>query len=140
MTLFSEDKEGAFAATALAGNIGAQIASKFKVFLDYSHRRIILEPNATFAEPFERAAGGLRLYAEGPTYRTFRIKNVLEGSPASEAGLQQGDIISAIDGRPASALTLSRVNEMFERPVSYKLTVRRGEQVLNVSLTPRKLV
>lgn len=140
VTLFSEDKEGAFANSALAGNIGAQIASKFKLFLDYSHNRIILEPNATFAEPFERSSGGLRVHAEGPEYRTFRIKNVLEDSPASEAGLQQGDIISAIDGRPASELTLTKVIEMFERPVSYKLTVRRGEQVLNVSLTPRKLV
>jgi hypothetical protein len=140
VTLFSEDKDGAFATTALAGNIGAQIASKFKVFLDYGHDRIILEPNSTFAEPFERASGGLRLHAEGPTYRTFRVKNILEDSPASEAGLQQGDIISAIDGRPASELTLTRVNEMFERPVSYKLTVLRGEHVLNVSLTPRKLV
>lgn len=140
VTLFSEDQEGAFADSSLAGNIGAQIASKFKIFLDYSHSRIIFEPNATFAEPFERASSGVRIHAEGPEHRTFRIKNVLEDSPASEAGLKQDDIISAIDGRPASELTLTKLNEMFERPVSYKLTVKRGEQELNVTLTPRKLV
>lgn len=140
VTLFSQDKAGAFASSALAGNIGAQVASKFKIFLDYSRERIILEPNATFAEPFDRASGGVRLQAEGKDYRTFRIKNVLENSPASEAGLQQDDIVSAIDGRLASGLTLSDLNEMFERPVTYKLIVRRGDQVLKVTFTPRKLV
>ncbi len=138
--MFSEDKEGAFADSSLAGNIGTQIASKFKIFFDYGHSRIIFEPNVTFAEPFERAAGGVRIHAEGPEYRTFRVKNVLEDSPGSEAGLQPNDIITAIDGRPASELTLTKLNEMFERPVPYKLTVRRGEQMLNVTLTPRKLV
>jgi len=140
VTLFSEDTAGAFADSALAGNIGAQIASKFTVFLDYSRNRIILEPNATFPQPFDRASGGVRVHAEGPDYRTFRVKNVLENSPASEAGLQQNDIISAIDDRPAATFTLTKLNELFERPVPYKLTVRRGDQVLNVTLTPRRLV
>lgn len=140
VTLFSQDKAGAFASSALAGNIGAQVASKFKIFLDYSRERIIFEPNATFAKPFDRASGGVRLVAEGKDYRTFRIKNVLENSPASEAGLQQDDIISAIDGRLASGLTLTDLNEMFERPVTYKLIVRRGHQTLKVTFTPRRLV
>jgi len=140
VTLFSEDTAGAFANPSLVGNIGAQIASKFKLFLDYSHNRVIFEPNATFAEKLDRASAGLRIHAEGSDFRVFRIKNVLEDSPASEARLQPGDIVSAIDGRPASELTLTKLNEMFERPVTYKLTVRRGEQVINISLTPRKLV
>jgi len=29
---------------------------------------------------------------------------------------------------------------MFEKPVAYKLTIKRGEQTLNVTITPRKLV
>jgi membrane-associated protease RseP (regulator of RpoE activity) len=138
--MFSQDTAGAFADPNLAGNIGAQIASKFRLFLDYTRERIIFEPNSAFAEPFEQASGGLSLRAEGNDYRTFRIKTVLENSPASEAGLQTSDIITAIDGRSAAEFTLSRINEMFERPVSYKLTIKRGEQTLKVTLTPRKLV
>jgi len=140
VTLFSQDTAGAFADSELAGNIGMQIASKFKLFLDYGRSRIILEPAASFPEPFDRASAGARVHAEGPGYRTFRVKNVLDNSPASEAGLQPDDIISAIDGKPATDFTLTKLIEMFERPVSYKLTVRRGEQILNVTLTPRRLV
>jgi hypothetical protein len=140
VTLFSEDKAGALADTVLLGNIGEQIASKFKVFLDYSHERIILEPNATFAEPFDRSSGGMHIVAQGNDYKTFRIKNILDSSPASEAGLQKEDVITAVDGKPAAQLSLSELLEMFERPVAYRLTIRRGEQALQVTLTPRKLV
>jgi len=138
--MFSQDKAGAFANPDLAGNIGTQITSKFKLFLDYGHDRIIFEPNSSFAEPFDRASAGLRLQAEGGDYRTFRVKDVLENSPASEAGMKAGDIITAIDGRSAAEFTLTKINEMFERPVSYKLTLQRGEQVVTLTLAPRKLV
>ena len=140
ITMFSQDKKGAFASAALQGNIGAQILNKFKLFLDYGRFRIIFEPNATFADPFDRAVSGLRVQAEGKDYRTFRIADVLEDSPATEAGLKSNDIITAIDGKPIVELTLTELNEMFERSVSYKLTVLRGEQTLNVKLTPRRLV
>jgi len=46
VTLFSSDKAGAFASTEQQGNIGQRILSKFTIFLDYAHDRIILEPNA----------------------------------------------------------------------------------------------
>ena len=140
ITLFSEDKAGAFASSALVGNIGQQIAGKFRLFLDYSHQRIILEPNASFNEAFDRAFGGLSIVAEGKDYRTFRIADVLENSPGTEAGLQKDDLITAIDGKTAAELSLTRVLELFERPVAYKLTVQRGDRTLQVTLTPRKLV
>lgn len=138
--MFSSDKGGAFANEHLAGNIGAQITSKFRLFLDYGNNRIIFEPSAWFDEPFDRASVGLNLEAEGNDYRTFRVKGVLENSPASEAALQIDDIITAIDGRPAADLTLSTINGMFQKPVAYKLTIKRGEQTLNVTITPRRLV
>lgn len=45
ITLFSQDKAGAFAISEISGNIGAQIMSKFRLFLDYQNNRMILEPN-----------------------------------------------------------------------------------------------
>ena len=140
ITMFSEDKAGALANTELIGNIGQQVMSKFKIFFDYGHDRIILEPNQTFDAPFDRAFSGLSLQAEGPDYRTFRIKEVLENSPGAEAGLRQEDIITAVDGKPATEFTLTKLIEMFERPTPYKLTVRRDKETLHVTLTPRRMV
>lgn len=138
--MFSQDKSGAFSTASLAGNIGAQVTTRFKLFLDYSHDRIIFEPNAKFGEPFGRAAAGVSLVAEGNDYRTFRVQDLIENSPAAEAGLQKDDVITAIDGLAAAELTLSKVAELFERPVTYKLSVKRGEQTVKLTLTPRKLV
>jgi aspartyl protease/PDZ domain-containing protein len=140
LTLFSEDKSGAMATRALIGNIGQQIASKFKIFLDYSHERIILEPNSTFLEPMERLGSGMVLLADGPGHATIRVTDVLEKSPASEAGVQKDDIIISVDGKAASELNLTKLSEMFERPQSRKLAIKRGEQALQITLTPRKLI
>lgn len=140
ITLFSEDKAGALASSALAGNIGARVAAKFRLFLDYGRKRIIFEPNSTFAAPYDQSSAGMSLIAEGDDFRTFRIRAVLENSPASEIGLQKDDMIVSIDNQPAAEFTLSKLNELFERPVPYKLTVRRGEQTLQLTLRPRRLL
>jgi Aspartyl protease/PDZ domain len=138
--LFSEDKAGAFASRALAGNIGQQVASKFKVFLDYAHKRIILEPVSTFGDPFERAHSGMALVAEGKNYNIVRITEVLENSPASEVGLQKDDLLLTVNDKPAAELTITKLHEMFEKPAAYKITVQRGDQTLKVTLKTRKLV
>jgi hypothetical protein len=140
ITLFSQDKAGAFASDQLAGNIGARVANKFRLFLDYDRKRIIFEPNSTFAAPYDHAQSGISVVAEGGDYRVFRIRAVLENSPASEAGLQKDDIITRVNNQSAAELTLSKLNELFERPVPYKLTIRRGEQTLQLTLSPRRLV
>jgi len=140
ITLLSEDKAGAFANASLAGNIGAQIASRFRMIFDYGRRSIILEPSATFADPFDRAMSGIALRGEGSDHRTFRVKEVLENSPATEAGLAEGDVITSIDGVAASTLTLTAILEMLDKAVARELTLQRGEQVLKVTLTPRRLI
>ena len=140
LAMFSEDKGGAMANHELIANIGQQIAGKFKVFLDYSHNRIILEPNSTFADPMDRATSGLALTTEGTDHATVRVTDILENSPAAEAGLQKDDIVLSVDGKAAAELKVTRLGEMFERPGTYKLTIRRGEQTLQVPLTPRKLI
>jgi len=139
-TLFSQDKGGAFASSEFDGNIGGQILSKFTVFLDYGRGRIILEPNASFKDLINPASSGLKLVAEGSDYNTFRVEEMLEDSPATEAGLQPADVILSVDGHPAAELTLTTLLEILEKPVPHRLSVRRGEQTLQITLTPRRLI
>jgi hypothetical protein len=140
ITMFAQDAGGAFANAALAGNIGAQIAMRFRVFLDYGRKRIILEPSSMFDKAFDRAFSGLALRALGDDFRTFRVIDVLEDSPASDAGIQLGDIITSIDEMPASGLTMFRINELFDVARTYTLGIRRGAESLTVKLTTRKMI
>ena len=140
LALFSQDQGGAFANAALAGNIGATIASRFRMFLDYGRRRIILEPAATLTDPFDAAISGLALRAYGADHRTFRVHEVLEASPATDAGIAEGDVIMAIDGSVAATFTLSEIIDLFEKPVARELTMRREGRTFKTTLTPRHLI
>ncbi len=114
--------------------------NRFRVFLDYNRDRIILEPNSDFGKPYDRAFSGISMQAEGTDYRTFRITDVLESSPASEVGLRKDDIITEVNGTRAEELTLPKLNDLFERPTAYEVTIRRGSETVKVKLTPRRLV
>jgi hypothetical protein len=140
IVMFSQDRAGAFANPNLAGNIGAQIASRFRLFLDYGRRRIILETSPTFGDPFVRAFSGLALKTVPPGYQTFRVHELMPASAATEAGIAVGDVVVEIDGIPAESLTLSTLNEMLEKAQTYRLAIRRGGQLVNVMLTPRKII
>lgn len=54
----------------------------------------------------------------------------MDGTPAADAGLQPGDLISALDGEPISGLTLNDAVEKMRGEIgtSIKLTVIRGTQ------------
>jgi S1-C subfamily serine protease len=95
-----------------------------------------LEPNKTFGQPFAPAFAGAILEGDGNDYKIFRVTDVLQDSPASEAGLQKGDVITAVDGRPASELSVSEISEMFERPGFYSLNVQRDHISLHITLRP----
>lgn len=138
--LLSQDKAGAFANASLAGNIGQRIASKFKLFLDYERQRIILEPASTFQDPFDQAQSGMALTAEGADFSVLRVIDVLEDSPASEAGLLKNDQILKVNNKDAADLSITALGEMFERPATFKLTIKRGEKTMQVTLIPRKLI
>lgn len=73
------------------------------------------------------------LTPEGPV----RLAGVAEASPAQQAGLQAGDVVESFDGQPVRSTQQFRdlTQQHVQQPVT--LTVRRGEQALVVTLTPR---
>jgi len=66
-----------------------------------------------------------------------QIDLVLPNSPAEKAGLQPGDVVLAIDGKP---VFLPRFTETIQKNPEKELDflVRRGDRTLNIEVTPRK--
>ena len=137
--VFSRDTAGNAAGSATQGNIGEEILSRFKLFFDYAHHRIIFERNPTFADPFDRAFSGLRVEAEGPDYRVFRVKAIAPNSSGAAAGLQLNDVITEAAGIPAPSFTYAVLLDRLRRPDPLALAVERGGKTLAVALTPRQL-
>jgi carboxyl-terminal processing protease len=71
------------------------------------------------------------------------VTDVIEDSPASEAGLRGGDVILAVDGTPAAGKPLDQVSQMIRgsEGTSVVLTIRRAgqEAPLTFTITRRRL-
>jgi hypothetical protein len=141
IAVFSQDRTGVMASDAFSGIIGGEVLRRCKVFFDYSRQLMVLEPLAETPPSYEYDMSGLFLIAEGPDFRTFRVQSVMPGSPAADAGLKRGDIITAINDRSAQELTLEQVRSMFKQvDEEYRLDVKRGEQALQLVIKTRRLI
>ncbi|MEJ1968760.1 MAG: aspartyl protease family protein [Rhizomicrobium sp.] len=103
------DTGGAFADPTLAGNIGGGVLKRFVVTFDYGHNTMYLRPTAAPVDDldtYDRA--GTWFNIEGANYKVI---SVTKGGPADQAGLKEGDVIAAVDGKPAATLDLPALRQ-----------------------------
>jgi hypothetical protein len=123
----STDIVGSLALATFDVNLGGNILRDFTVIIDYPRKRLILEPNSDFRKPFASDASGLVLKAEGPDHRTFVVRALVPKSPATEARIQAGDIITTIDGSPVRKYALWELEEELKKSGRViDLKIKRG--------------
>lgn len=139
-TTFVPGNSGEEDTTDYAGLIGAEILRRFKVTIDYSRKQVVLEPNKHFSEPYEFDMSGMSL-TSSEDFKTFKVRTLVENSPAKEAGLRVGDIITAVNGKLTAVLTLEQIRRMFRHEGRrYSLSAKRGESVLPLKIKTRRLI
>jgi hypothetical protein len=136
----STTNEGAFASEDYVGNIGNRLLERFTVTLDYERRVIHLEPGAHLADParFLMLAADLARYGD-----TVRAAHVLPGGPAAAAGLEEGDEVTTIDGKPATGLDPDQLRARFElgKPGDHvTLTVSRSGKPKQLHVTLKTIL
>lgn len=78
----------------LGGLIGNDLLRRFNVILNYGSRDIYLIPNSHYNDAFDYSYSGIELYyIEGKII----IGDVARNSPAEAAGLQEGDVVVAVN-------------------------------------------
>lgn len=121
------------------GNLGTNSLRRFNVTFDYANKKMILEANSLFNEPFEFNMAGVQFTkTENGAYN---IDRVVPNSPASESGLKPNDIILEINGRSASEISYHDLSQLFEEEgeeVTLKIT--RGNERIEVKLRLRRLI
>ncbi len=88
------------------GILGNGALRRFNVTFDYSRAEMILEPNSRTAAPFEFNMSGMALQRSDDG--GFVVARVFDDTPASEMGVTAGDVIAAVDGRPAREILRRR--------------------------------
>jgi hypothetical protein len=115
----------------LAGNIGQSILGRFTEVFDCMHSKIYFEKAKNSDRPEVFNGAGLIFDSFG---HGLQVMTVLPGGPGAQAGLQTGDVITAIDGKAPS----DEVNSpLFLQPpgTELHLKVRHGSETRELSLT-----
>jgi hypothetical protein len=133
--------ENVYAGAGGVALVGGEILRRFTVIFDYAHGHMILEPNEHLKDAFLWDASGIVSLRLVPESGKFLINSVLQGSPASEAGLREGDLIQSIDGLSSDHFTLHQVQSIFLRVgAEHHLTVQHANLLRKVDLKLRKLL
>jgi hypothetical protein len=141
VTMFRLPGPGLISAPGTAGNIGCGVLRRFDVTFDYPKKRMWLAPNAAFNDPFETNMTGFVAQVQADSTRSMKVLWLQDDSPATEAGLAVDDVIEAVDGKSIAELTPVGVRELFQVPdKTFRLTVRRGDQRREVTLTTRRMI
>ena len=76
-------------------------------------------------------------YEEG----TITIVEAMENSPALEAGLQENDLITKVDGEEVTVDNVSEISDKIkgEEGTSVKLEIKRGEEEFEVEIERRRI-
>jgi membrane-associated protease RseP (regulator of RpoE activity) len=121
------------------GSLGSTLLHRFIVTFDYPKKRMILEPNKCFDDPFEFNMAGMAFTKTGKGQ--FRIERVVPDSPASESGLKVGDLITLINGQPAQQLKIDDFYLLLKNEgKEVSLEISRNGKKLEVKMKLRRLI
>jgi hypothetical protein len=101
---------------------GIDVLREFRITFDFSHSRVRFERSDDEGPIRSRSVRSLGigfLRKDGASI----VEYVLDDSPAARCGVQVGDCIETIDGRPVAGLSRAQRNEMLHDRTSLRLRV-----------------
>lgn len=124
------------------GILGNELLSRFDVYFDYNHGQMLLRPYRKHQQEFTMDRSGLVLFAYGPDFNRFVVREIIDGSPAADADFHTDDMILKIRGTSAKYFTLDAINQILQkRPgTRIKMVVQRGQEMLHKEITLRDLI
>jgi len=124
------------------GTIGSDVLSRFSVIYHYLDEVIYLRPNNKYANPFKFNTLGLRVFAMGEDLKDFYVSEVIIGSPSAKAGVQVGDQIIAVNGKPISSFKFSEINSIIRADprTKTKLILNRKGVLVEITVKHQRLI
>lgn len=98
------------------GNIGGELLRRFRITINYPEKYMSMKPvKRAMKEPFEHDMSGMDLRAKGADFREYYVDRVLDDSPASRAGLLEGDRLMFINSAAAKTLSMTEIYKLLQR-------------------------
>lgn len=122
------------------GIIGNYLLDQFRVVFDFPASKLLLKPLKRKLKPLSYDKSGLIIYAFGKDFRNYYIHHVIPGSPAAEAGILKGDVLTHLGIWPSRFYSLNGINNKFSgRDKDVTLTITRSGIKKQVRFTLRDM-
>lgn len=141
VTSLATQTKGGFADASYQGNVGGGILKRFIVTFDYNKQIMYLKPlpgPVADTGTFDRAGMWINEAPDG-----FEIVDVTKGAPAEKAGLVKGDIVAAVDGKPAKTIELYDLRRRLRNDApgtAVRFTILRGGKSKDIEVALKNLI
>ncbi|MEO6001726.1 MAG: aspartyl protease family protein [Opitutus sp.] len=113
-------------------SVGGGILKNFTVTFDQEHSRVTFYRESHLAVPAEpRRSPGVS-FNKSPAY--WRVASVIPRSPAADAGVQSGDLVTRINGEPVAQWDLARYQQLIATANAAAFTFLTGTQETEMHL------
>ncbi|MFI5355847.1 MAG: aspartyl protease family protein [Opitutales bacterium] len=105
-------------------SLGGDVLKYFTVTFDQERNQVTFyrSSRAPLAIPARRSTG--LAFSKTPAY--WRVASVVPGSPAETAGVQEGDVVSRINGEPVARWTFARYEQLIASDAQVRYTFVNG--------------
>jgi len=138
VTALSLQKKGSFASPAYQGNIGGGVLKRFVVTFDYANHVMYLKPlpqPVADLDTYDRSGMWINAVKDG-----MEVMDVTVNGPAAQAGIETGDLIIKVNGKPATSIPVYELRRMLrdEAPGTVvHFSIERGGQMREIAVTLR---
>ncbi len=122
--ILSSDTKGVLSLPQLNGIIGNRLLQYFRVIFDYHNRYLYLEPKEELGSRYVINCSGFDLtFKDGKPF----INNIVDRSPADDAGMRNGDQLISIDGNLTNSIPAKEIREAFSHSgTTIKVVIKRN--------------
>jgi C-terminal processing protease CtpA/Prc len=112
------------------------------MIIDFGREKMYVQPNRYFKDAFTYDRSGISLITSGTNLKQFLVQDILENSPASEAGMQVGDEIIKLNWFPARLYSLGSINDRLQGKIgkTIRMTVLRNRKKIKVQFKLKELI
>lgn len=106
------------------GTIGGELLIRFNVAFDYFRGLLYLSKSEEHKKKFEYDMSGMVFIANNADLNSLKIIDVRENSPAYNAGVRTGDVITYMNGRHIAKENFNRIITMLRSKPGRKISVK----------------